>query len=34
MKRLLLYIVLTILSCNIINAKKFFVEMEFSKNTI
>lgn len=34
MKCLLLYIGLTILSCNIVSAKRIFVEMEFHKNSI
>lgn len=34
MKRQLLYIGLTLLACNVVSAKKFFVEMEFHKNTI
>ena len=34
MKRLLLYLGLIILSCNIVSAKKIFVEMEFHKNSI
>lgn len=34
MKRRLLFIALTFLACNIVNAKKIFVEMEFHKNTI
>lgn len=34
MKRRLLFIALTVLACNIVNAKKIFVEMEFHKNTI
>ena len=34
MKKLILFIVLAILSCNFVEAKKIFVEMEFHKNTI
>ncbi len=34
MKKLILFIVLAILSCNFVEAKKIFVDMEFHKNTI
>ena len=34
MKKLILFIVLAILSCDFVEAKKIFVEMEFHKNTI